>query len=73
MAIKDFGEHYYDEKEMNTLFTGAGFSNVDVKWCSFAHIDMIDPLFSLATRVEPFVEKRVPQLAYNIFVSAKKE
>jgi ubiquinone/menaquinone biosynthesis C-methylase UbiE len=73
VAIKDFGEHYYDEKEMNTLFTGAGFSNVDVKWCSFAHIDMIDPLFSLATRVEPFVEKRVPQLAYNIFVSAKKE
>ncbi|HSQ94464.1 MAG TPA: class I SAM-dependent methyltransferase [Methanoregula sp.] len=73
VAIKDFGEHYYDEKEMNTLFTGAGFSNIDVKWCSFAHIDMIDPLFSLATRVEPFVEKRVPQLAYNIFVSAKKE
>jgi hypothetical protein len=34
---------------------------------------MIDPIFSLASRVEPFVEKSMPQLAYNIFVSAKKE
>ncbi len=73
VVMKDFGEHYYNEKEMNTLFDNAGFTDVNVKWCSFAHIDMIDPIFSLATRVEPFVEKRVPQLAYNIFVSAKKK
>jgi len=73
VVMKDFGEHYYDEKEMYSLFDNTGFSEVDVKWCSFAHIDMIDPIFSLATKVEPFVEKRVPQLAYNIFVSAKKE
>ncbi|HSA37465.1 MAG TPA: methyltransferase domain-containing protein [Methanoregula sp.] len=73
VVMKDFGEHYYDEKEMYSLFDSAGFSDVDVKWCSFAHIDMIDPIFSLATRVEPFVEKSVPQLAYNIFVSAKKD
>jgi hypothetical protein len=33
---------------------------------------MIDPLFLLAQKIEPFVEKRVPQLAYNIFVSGKK-
>jgi hypothetical protein len=33
---------------------------------------MIDPLFNLACKIEPFVEKRVPQLAYNIFVCAKK-
>jgi hypothetical protein len=33
---------------------------------------MIDPLFHLAQKIEPFVEKRVPQLAYNIFVSGKK-
>jgi ubiquinone/menaquinone biosynthesis C-methylase UbiE len=72
VAIKDFGEHYYDEMEMNTLFNNAGFGNITVKWCSFAHIDMIDPIFSLATKVEPFVEKSLPQLAYNIFVSAKK-
>ena len=73
VVMKDFGEHYYDEEEMFSLFDGAGFSDIDVKWCSFAHIDMIDPIFNLATKVEPFVEKRVPQLAYNIFVSAKKE
>jgi ubiquinone/menaquinone biosynthesis C-methylase UbiE len=73
VVMKDFGEHYYDEKEMSILFYDAGFSNIDVKWCSFAHIDMIDPIFSLATKVEPFVEKSMPQLAYNIFVSAKKE
>jgi ubiquinone/menaquinone biosynthesis C-methylase UbiE len=73
VLMKDFGEHYYDEPEMITLFDNAGFCNVNVKWCSFAHIDMIDPIFSLASKVEPFVEKSVPQLAYNIFVSAKKE
>jgi len=73
VVMKDFGEHYYDEKEMNSLFDNAGFCNVDVKWCSFAHIDMIDPIFSIASKVEPFVEKSVPQLAYNIFVSARKE
>jgi ubiquinone/menaquinone biosynthesis C-methylase UbiE len=72
VVMKDFGEHYYDEKEMYDLFTEAGFSDVQIRWCSFAHISMIDPLFNLARKVEPFVEKRVPQLAYNIFVSGKK-
>lgn len=72
VVMKNFGEHYYNEVEMNNLFTQAGFSDIDIKWCSFAHIDMIDPLFHLARKVEPFVEKRVPQLAYNIFVSGKK-
>ncbi|MFA6331771.1 MAG: methyltransferase domain-containing protein [Methanoregula sp.] len=72
VVMKDFGEHYYDEEEMHRLFADAGFTGVDVKWCSFAHIDMIDPLFNIATKIEPFVEKRVPQLAYNIFVSARK-
>jgi len=73
VVMKDFGEHYYNEKEMYGLFDEAGFADVSVKWCSFAHIDMIDPLFSIATKVEPFVEKSVPQLAYNIFVNARKE
>jgi len=45
--------------EMDDLFTQAGFSDISVKWCSFAHIDMIDPLFLLAQKIEPFVEKRV--------------
>ena len=72
LVMKDFGEHYYDKNEMTGLFTDAGFHDVDVSWCSFAHIDMIDPLFNFAQKVEPFVEKRVPQLAYNICVSGKK-
>lgn len=72
VVMKNFGEHYYNEEEMDRLFSGAGFTDISVKWCSFAHIDMIDPLFNLATKLEPFVEKRVPQLAFNIFVSAKK-
>ena len=71
--MKDFGEHYYDEKEMYSLFDNAGFSDVNVKWCSFAHIDMIDPIFSPCHQSRTVCEKSVPQLAYNIFVSAKKE
>ncbi|MDD5143951.1 methyltransferase domain-containing protein [Methanoregula sp.] len=72
VVMKNFGERYYNEEEMIHLFSDAGFTDITVKWCSFAHIDMIDPLFSLASKLEPFVEKRVPQLAFNIFVSAKK-
>jgi ubiquinone/menaquinone biosynthesis C-methylase UbiE len=72
VVVRDFGEQYYDENEMYDLFSNAGFSHINVKWCSFAHIDLIDPLFHLACRVEPFVEKRLPQLAYNICVSGKK-
>jgi ubiquinone/menaquinone biosynthesis C-methylase UbiE len=73
VVMKDFGEHYYNEEEMRDLFTRTGFEDIQVKWCSFAHIDMIDPLFQLAKKVEPFVERRVPQLAYNIFVSGRKQ
>jgi len=73
LVMKDFGERYYDRDEMSDLFTRAGFSDIRVKWCSFAHINMIDPLFLLARKIEPFVEKSVPQLAYNICVSGKKQ
>jgi ubiquinone/menaquinone biosynthesis C-methylase UbiE len=72
VVMKNFGERYYNEEEMTQLFSDAGFTDIRIKWCSFAHIDMIDPLFTIATKLEPFVEKRVPQLAYNIFVSARK-
>ena len=72
ILMKDFGEHYYDKDEMLDLFSEAGFSDVGVSWCSFAHIDMIDPVFNFARKVEPFIEKRVPQLAYNICVSGRK-
>lgn len=72
VVMKNFGERYYDRQEMGEMFSCAGFSDIQVKWCSFAHIDMIDPLFQLAQKIEPFVEKRVPQLAYNICVSGRK-
>jgi len=72
ILMKDFGEHYFDKNEMNRLFGNAGFEDISMRWCSFAHIDMMDPIFHLARKMEPFVEKRIPQLAYNIFVSAKK-
>jgi len=72
VVARDFGEHYYNENEMTEMFTTAGFDNISVKWCSFAHIDLIDPLFHLARRVEPFIEKRLPQLAYNICVNGIK-
>ena len=72
VVMKNFGERYYDENEMYDLFENAGFTEIRVGWCSFAHIDMIDPLFSLARRVEPFVEQRIPQFAYNICVNGKK-
>jgi hypothetical protein len=72
VVMKDFGERYYDEDEMFGIFYDARFAEIRVSWCSFAHIDMIDPLFRFARRVEPFVEKRIPQLAYNICVTATK-
>lgn len=72
VVMKNFGEHYYNEEEMHTLFGETGFSDIAIRWCSFAHIDMADPVYNLASRLEPFVEKRIPQLAFNIFVCAKK-
>jgi len=72
LVMRDFGEHYYNEEEMTTMFTTAGFTNIQAKWCSFAHIDLIDPLFHLARKVEPFIERRIPQLAYNICVNGTK-
>lgn len=72
VVMKNFGEHYYNEDEMYALFDANGFSDISIRWCSFAHIDMADPVYNLASRLEPFVEKRIPQLAFNIFVCAKK-
>lgn len=67
-----FDERYYTEREMEDLFQSAGFSEVNVKRCSFAHINLADPFYDLAKRMEPFVEKRIPYFAYNICASGKK-
>ena len=72
IGMGDFGERYYNEKEMAALFGGAGFHNVKVKRCSFAHLTLSDPIFKLAKRVEPIIEKKFPYLAYNICVSGTK-
>jgi len=72
VVMKNFGERYYNRKEMHQLFAQAGFSDIQMKWCSFAHIDMLDPIFYLAQKIEPFVEQCVPQLAYNICVNGIK-
>jgi ubiquinone/menaquinone biosynthesis C-methylase UbiE len=72
LVVRDFGEHYYDEADMSRMFSTAGFVGIQAKWCSFAHIDLIDPLFNLARKMEPFVERRLPQLAYNICVHGTK-
>ena len=72
LLARDFGERYYDEEEMSVMFSAAGFTSIQTKWCSFAHINLIDPLFNLARKMEPFVERRLPQLAYNICVNGTK-
>jgi len=71
-VVRNFGEHYFNDEEMLELFYCAGFEDVKTNWYSFAHIDMIDPFFTLARHIEPFVERHVPQLAYNICVTGKK-
>lgn len=73
VGMGDFDEHYYNEKEMYTLFSEAGFTGVQVKRCSFAHLNLVEPVFDLAKRIEPFVERRLPCLAYNICAKGKKE
>jgi len=72
LLIRNFGEHYFNEEEMLGLFGSAGFVDLETNWCSFAHRDLIAPLFKFAQKVEPFVERRLPQLAYNICVKGRK-
>lgn len=72
VGMADFGEHYYRDDEIEALFASIGFEEIRVRRCSFAHQDLHDPLFAMARKVEPFVEERLPGLAYNICVSAKK-
>jgi len=72
VGMADFGEHYYRTGEIAALFASIGFVDVGVRRCSFAHQDLHDPVFAIARKVEPFVEERLPHLAYNLCVSAKK-
>jgi ubiquinone/menaquinone biosynthesis C-methylase UbiE len=72
IGMGDFGEYYYSEKEMEHLLAEAGFSSIETRKCSFAHLTLADPIFNLARKVEPFVEEKIPQLAYNILAKGIK-
>lgn len=72
IGMGSFGERYYGEREMLDLFEDAGFADVQVRRCSFAHLNLADPLFEIAKKIEPFVEEKVPRLAYNILASGIK-
>jgi ubiquinone/menaquinone biosynthesis C-methylase UbiE len=67
-----FGEYYYGREEMRDLFTRSGFSSIEIGKCSFAHLNLADPIFQLARKVEPFIEEKVPGLAYNILAKGIK-
>jgi ubiquinone/menaquinone biosynthesis C-methylase UbiE len=71
IGVGDFGERYYTEEELGRIFAEAGFVDVRTKRCSFAHHSLKDPIFDLARKVEPFIEKKVPGLAYNLVVCGR--
>lgn len=71
IGVGDFGERYYTEQELAGIFSDAGFIDVKAKRCSFAHHSLKEPIFDIARRVEPFIEKRVPGLAYNLVVCGR--
>ncbi|HOI58510.1 MULTISPECIES: methyltransferase domain-containing protein [unclassified Methanoculleus] len=72
VGVGDFDEHYYTNAEIAGLFRDAGFEDVSVGRCSFAHLNLADPVFNLARKVEPFVEEKLPYLAYNVCAAGKK-
>ena len=72
IGMGDFGEHYYNEEEMEALLADAGFTGVSVQRCSFAHLNLATPLYDLAKKVEPFIEARMPYLAYNVCAVGQK-
>ena len=71
IGVGDFGERYYTEEEMGRIFADAGFVDVRTKRCSFAHHSLKEPIFEFARKVEPFIEKKMPRLAYNLVVCGK--
>jgi len=72
IGVGSFGERYYTEDEMVILFTEAGFNDISVKRVSFAHISLKKSIFEIARKMEPFVEQRMPALAYNIVATGRK-
>ncbi|OPX68058.1 MAG: hypothetical protein A4E37_01082 [Methanoregulaceae archaeon PtaB.Bin056] len=58
-----FGERCYSPAEMIALHQAAGFCDVSVTKCPFAHIHLVHPLYAKGRRIEPFVVERIPSLA----------
>ena len=72
VCVGDFGEHYYTNAEMAELLSDAGFEDVATSRCTFAHVSLADPVFEMVQKIEPFVERAVPYLAYNVCASGTK-
>ncbi|WP_342679107.1 class I SAM-dependent methyltransferase [Methanofollis sp. UBA420] len=73
IGVGSFGEHYYSEDQMRDLLSAAGFTDLKVHRCSFAHVNMKKPIFDVVRKAEPFVEKKLSYLAFNVCASGKKE
>jgi len=72
VGVGSFAEHYYSAKEMYDLLDKAGFIDIEIFRCSFAHFNLAGPLFMIAKKVESFIEDNIPYLAYNLIASGKK-
>jgi ubiquinone/menaquinone biosynthesis C-methylase UbiE len=72
IGVGHFGERYYDEDEMEEMLSFSGFTDVQVRRCSFAHLSLATPIFALARKMEPFVEEKLPYLAYNLCAFGRK-
>jgi hypothetical protein len=55
-----------------TADSACGFTDISVKRCSFAHVSLATPIYRLAKKMEPFVEERMPFLAYNLCANGIK-
>ena len=72
VGMGSFGERYYTGRQMADLFARAGFTDIRVGRCSFAHLNLAQPVYQLARKVEPIVERRLPYLAYNVVASGEE-
>ncbi len=72
VGVGSFAEHYYSAKEMHDLLHSAGFEEIEIFKCSFAHFNFAGPLFMIAKKVESFIEDNIPYLAYNLIAAGKK-
>lgn len=67
-----FSEHYYREDEIRNLLEDTGFTDTCVFRRSFAHVDLRPSMYHISKKFEPFIENRMPYLAFNLCVSGKK-